>query len=87
MREYEFLNGTKITGAPVMSANMDTTGTFEIALILAKHKCFTAVMKQYTFEHWEKFGRTNPDALPFVAVSAGISDNDFTLASKVLETF
>ena len=60
-----------------MSANMDTTGTFEIAIVLAKYKCFTAVMKQYTFEQWEKFGTANPDALPFVAVSAGVSENEF----------
>ncbi len=46
-REFVFANDTKVTGIPLMSANMDTTGTFEIAKVLASHKCYTAVKKQY----------------------------------------
>lgn len=31
VRDFNFLNGTKLNGAPIISANMDTTGTFEVA--------------------------------------------------------
>jgi GMP reductase len=44
-------------------------------------------MKQYSYEQWEKFGTANPEVLPFVAVSAGISDHEFALVSKILEKF
>ena len=47
-RTFQFRNGTQITGVPLISANMDTTGTFEIALVLSQYKCFTAVHKKYT---------------------------------------
>ena len=36
-REYVFWNSNKkCVGVPVISANMDTTGTFEMALALSK---------------------------------------------------
>jgi GMP reductase len=31
VRDYKFVNGVEISGSPIISANMDTTGTFEIA--------------------------------------------------------
>ena len=33
------------SGVPIVSANMDTTGTFETAISLQKHKMITAVHK------------------------------------------
>ena len=36
------------TGIPVMAANMDTVGTFEMAMALQKHKMFTAIHKHVT---------------------------------------
>ena len=35
---------------PVISANMDTTGTFEMAIELSKYKMLTAIHKHYTVE-------------------------------------
>jgi len=49
-RTFTFLNSKKTwTGVPVVSSNMDTTGTFEIAAVLSKHKCLTAMHKFYSF--------------------------------------
>ena len=45
---------------PICAANMDTTGTFEMAAALAEHKLLTAISKHYTLEQWAEFGRTQP---------------------------
>lgn len=34
-KSIQFANGTKLRGIPIISANMDTTGTFEIAMVLS----------------------------------------------------
>lgn len=73
------------TGVPIIAANMDTVGTFEMAAALAKHKIMTAVHKHYTFEDWKTFAEGNAEALPFVAVSAGSSEEDLKKLTKVLE--
>jgi GMP reductase len=60
-------------GTPIISSNMDTTGTFEMAVSLAKYKCLTTVHKYYSINDWKIFAIRKPEALPFVAVSAGTS--------------
>ena len=50
-RTYEFRNSKRTyTGVPVMSANMDTTGTFEVAVALAAQGLFTCMHKFYTVD-------------------------------------
>jgi len=63
---------------------MDTTGTFEMSVSLARYKCLTAVHKYYTLEDWKIFGIRKPEALPYVAVSAGTSSKDFQLVTAIL---
>ena len=41
-RTYLFRNKREWTGVPIISANMDTTGRFEIAEKLAPHKCMVS---------------------------------------------
>jgi len=65
------------TGTPVMAANMDTVGTFEMAKALSKQKLIVAIHKHYTIEQWKVFAKENPDVLNYIAVSCGTSDNDF----------
>ncbi|XP_066944475.1 GMP reductase 2-like isoform X1 [Macrobrachium rosenbergii] len=72
------------TGIPVIAANMDTVGTFEMAKTLAKHKCFTTVHKHYSIEEWKQFGENNPDVLEFVAASSGISASDWERLQQIL---
>jgi len=43
------------TGIPIISANMDTTGTFETAKVFSKYKMLTAIHKYYSEEQWVKF--------------------------------
>ncbi|HNW49261.1 MAG TPA: GMP reductase [Bacteroidales bacterium] len=66
------------TGIPVMAANMDTVGTFEMAMALQKHKMFTAIHKHYTLEEWNDFLKNAPNGIEnFIAVSSGTSNNDY----------
>lgn len=74
------------TGVPVIAANMDTTGTFEIAKVLTEHGMFVAIHKHYTVQEWVNFAAENPKCLAHVAVSSGTSDSDFERISAVIES-
>ena len=85
-REFKFMHSTATwTGIPIMAANMDTVGTFEMALALAKEKLFTAIHKHYSVKEWNDFIKTAPtDICDYIAVSTGTGKNDF---KKIAEIF
>ncbi len=62
---------------------MDTVGTFEMAIELAKFNFITCIHKHYTINEWSDFAKTNPQVLPRVAVSAGSSETDIDKISQV----
>src|SRR6187397_3136360 len=78
-REFKFLHGaTTWTGIPIMAANMDTVGTFEMALALSKEQLFTAIHKHYSVEQWNDFLKNADDTIfDYIAVSTGIGKEDF----------
>jgi len=78
-REFTFKhNGLKWSGVPIVAANMDSVGTFEMAAELAKFNVLTAVHKHYTVEDWSQFVKaSNSSTLSNVMVSTGTSDADF----------
>jgi GMP reductase len=85
-RTYAFKHSKKTwTGVPVIAANMDTTGTFEMATALATNKIITAVHKHYEQKEWLEFAASSPEVLPFVAISAGTSESEFKLVQDVLK--
>lgn len=85
-REYVFRNSKKTyKGVPVMAANMDTTGTFEIAKAFHEHNLFVCMHKHYSVEQWVQFAKNNPDVVKNVAVSSGTSDSDFEKMSAILK--
>ncbi len=68
---------TEWTGIPVMAANMDTVGTFEMALALYDKKLFTAIHKHYSLEEWNNFMAMAPKGIEnFIAVSSGTGSHD-----------
>ncbi|CAJ0573633.1 unnamed protein product, partial [Mesorhabditis spiculigera] len=77
--EYTFKNSKKTySGIPVISSNMDTTGTFEMADALSKVQLFTTIHKHYTVEQWKEYAaKCDKATFGHIAVSTGISDNDF----------
>lgn len=85
-REFPFLHGgAPWCGVPVMAANMDTTGTFEMALALAKHELFTAVHKHYSPQQWADFLAQAPaDITERVAISTGTSERDAERLALIL---
>lgn len=62
---------------------MDTTGTFEVAVALAKYKCLTTIHKYYSVDDWKIYSIRKPDALPYSAVSAGTSQKDFEIVKAI----
>ena len=87
MRSFKFLHSRGTwTGVPIISSNMDTTGTFEMGAALAKHKCITTIHKYYSLDDWRHFGSKRPEALSYVAVSAGVSQRDYSLVQSIADS-
>lgn len=90
-REFTFLHSdTKWKGVPIVAANMDTVGTFEMAVELAKHKMLTAVHKHYTTDEWDAFfnsmnAKEREKMYNHVMVSTGTSQTDFDKTNKILQ--
>ncbi|WAR12115.1 GMPR2-like protein [Mya arenaria] len=71
-RTFIFRNsGQTYTGIPVMVANMDTTGTFEMAKAIGKE--------------WKEFARENKDIIGHVAASTGTGENDLKKLKEILD--
>ena len=81
-RSFKFKHTESIwNGVPIVSANMDTTGTFETAISLQKHKMITAIHKFYTLDDWKnKISDLDPN---YIAVTVGQSDEDLELAKNI----
>lgn len=77
-RNFTFRNSQKKwTGVPIIAANMDTVGTFEMAEALSKEKIITAIHKHYTVEEWSQFLENQPDSIyDYIALSTGIGKDD-----------
>lgn len=82
-RTFKFYHSPKVwTGIPIMTANMATCGTFEMAEILSKHKIITTFHKYYEIEDYKKFFKKfkNPD---YIAFTIGIRDEDLKKLSQM----
>jgi len=77
-RTFKFLNSSATwTGVPIMAANMDTIGTFEMALAFSKKNLFTAIHKHYSENNWKDFLTKTPKGIEnFIAVSTGTRTKD-----------
>lgn len=85
-RTFHFKHSKQVlTCVPLMVANMDTVGTFEMAKCFGEHRCMVAIHKHYTVGEWSAFAAANPETLPFVAVSAGTSRADLDKMDEVLK--
>ena len=83
-RTFKFKNSSLTwSGVPIMSANMDTTGTFEVYDVLSKYKIITVLHKFYTLnEYKNKKDTLDPE---YYAVSSGISDKDYEKLVEIME--
>jgi len=85
-RNFIFMHTqTPWTGVPIMAANMDTVGTFEMALKLSEHNLVTAIHKHYGLKQWVAFMKSAPEGIEnFLAVSTGTGEQDL---EKVVAIF
>lgn len=80
-REFNFRHSNnKWSGIPIMVANMDTTGTFEIANEMYNNKMFTCIHKYYSLEEWNNFlNDKSDDIYNYISVSAGINEEEYLI--------
>jgi len=72
-RTFKFPNSDQEwTGVPVIAANMDTVGTYDVYKELSKHKIITAMHKFYSAEDYKKMDLDKE----YFMVSTGINEND-----------
>lgn len=85
-RTFKFYHSPKVwTGIPIMTANMASCGTFEMARILSKEKIITTFHKYYTHKEYKEFFTTfnNPD---YIAYTLGIRDEDIEQFKIMINT-
>lgn len=87
MRNAKNPDGTPVVweGVPIFAANMDTVGTFEMAIELSHHKVLTAIHKFYSQDDWSAFAIEHPEVLPWISASMGSSSEDFKRMQQLLE--
>jgi len=77
-REFRFLHSDTIwKGVPIIAANMDTVGTFDMAKALFKKKLFTTIHKHYSITDWNVFSSNAPQGIEnHIAISTGTGKKD-----------
>ena len=87
-REFVFHNSRrKYQGIPIIAANMDTTGTTEMALALGEHGLSAALHKHYTEEQLVSFFQAlqkSPLRSSSAFYSMGISNADYDKFAAVM---
>ena len=86
-RTFKFMHTSiEWTGVPIMAANMDTVGTFEMAEKLAEKEMFTAIHKHYTLEEWNAFVNNAPEGIEnYIAVSTGTGEKDLEKVEAIFK--
>jgi len=85
-REFKFYHSPKTwVGVPIISANMASCGTFEMAKTLALKKIITIFHKYYSLEDYKTFFKDfkNPD---YIGFSIGIREKDLELLDEMIKT-
>ena len=82
-RTYKFLHSKKVwTGIPIISANMESSGTFGVAKVLAKYDMICALHKFHSIEELKK-NLPELNKPKNVAYTLGIRKEDFEKAKEV----
>ncbi len=85
IRKMSFYHSPKKwEGIPIMTANMASCGTFEMAKILSEFKLITTFHKYYSIEDYKKFFENfdNPD---YICYTLGIRDEDIQKIKNMFE--
>lgn len=71
-------------GVPIIAANMDTIGTFEVYNELVKHNIITALHKHYTKEDFLNFSQQENFNSDYFMISTGITEKDFNKLVEII---
>ena len=87
IRKLHFRHGKNDwEGIPIIAANMDTVGTFEMANVLAKHQLITAIQKHYSVEEWKTFiGSAPGEIVNYICLSTGTSKDDAKKLQQIIQ--
>lgn len=87
-RTFKFLHSPVTwSGIPIIAANMDTIGTFEIAKALSEEQLFTTIHKHYSTDEWSNFFNNAPNNIEnHVAISTGIGKQDTVRLSNHIKS-
>jgi GMP reductase len=83
-RSFRFYHSKKVwQGVPIMTANMATCGTFEMARILSEYKIITTFHKYYQTADYQKFFESfnNPD---YIVYTLGIRPEDIAQLKEMI---
>jgi GMP reductase len=80
-REFRTRSGNTIKCTPIIVANMDTTGTFEMAKSMYKHHALVALNKHYPVEDLKKNWNLNNTFITF-----GMSEKDISKMKELEDT-
>lgn len=80
-----YYSNKKWTGVPIMTANMISCGTFEMARILSNYKMITTFHKYYSVKDYKNFFKTfnNPD---YIVYTLGIRNEDIEQLKEMIKT-
>jgi len=85
-REFKFKHTKTVWhGIPIIAANMDHTGTFNMAKALSSHKLLTALDKFIPLEDYKNFAEEHKKILPSIFVSTGVAESDFARLEKIMQ--
>ena len=83
-RTYNFKHSKRSwSGVPIMAANMDGVGTFQMARELYQHRMFTCFVKSYEITDYDAI--VDKQGGNYFAVSTGTSERDFTKLCAILD--
>ena len=90
-RTFKFRHSKKTwTGIPIISSNMDSTGTMDMAIELYKNNMLTALHKFYSVDKLVEFfshgNRNILDINNYVFYTTGISNNDLEKLDTITKT-
>lgn len=76
-REVRFRHsGRRMSGPPLMVANMDAMGTFEMAATFAPKRLMVLTDRYYPLRSWTAFARDHPETMRYAALKAGGGGDD-----------
>lgn len=84
-RKFSFPHSTYTwDGVPIICANMDTTGTFNVYNVLKEHRVITALHKFYTLNDYQEAAKQSMLDPDYFMVSTGITDRDYNNLTEIL---